>query len=128
MRWIYFVGAGAVASTITADVWFDIDYGLAADVSLIYIAILTAAFAALYGCRSRWWTNRIGKIYLAKSVILALVLIQAVVSVWWQDDYPGRHIIRFIIYSLGAVTYVPMLLSLWREQNRDRQRRKADGR
>lgn len=127
MRWIYFAGAGGVAATITADIWFDIDYRIAANVSLIYIAALTIGFAVLYGARSRWWTNRIGKIYLVKSLILALVLIQAAISVWWHMDYPGRDIIRFIIYSLGAVAYVPMLVSLWREQNRDRQRRKADG-
>lgn len=88
--------------------------------------MLAVLFAALYAGRSRWWTNRIGKIYLAKSLILALVLMQAVVSVWWQDDYPGRQVIRFIIYSLGAVTYVPMLWSLWREQQRDRRGRESD--
>lgn len=127
MRWIYLVGAAAVAATIISDYWFTIDYEIAANVSLIYIAVLTISFTVLYGWRSRWWTNRIGKVYLAKSIILALVLIQAAMSVWWQDDYPGRQIIRFVIYSLGAVAYVPMLVSLWREQNRDRQRRKADG-
>lgn len=127
MRWIYFAGAAGVAATLTADIWWDIDYRLAANISLVYIAVLTVSFAILYGCRSRWWTNRIGKIYLVKSLILALVLIQAAISVWWHMDYPGRDIIRFIIYSSGAVAYVPMLVSLWREQNRDRQRRKADG-
>lgn len=125
MRWIYLAGMVGVAATIISDIWVDMDYELAANVSLIYIAILTVAFAALYGCRSKWWTNRIGKVYLAKSVILALVLVQAVLSVWWQDDYPGRQVIRFVIYSLGAVVYVPMLVSLWREQQRDRKRRDA---
>lgn len=123
MRWIYVAGAAGVAATIVADIWVDVRYGLAANVALLCIGVLAVAFAALYGCRSRWWTNRIGKIYLAKSLILALVLVQAVVSVWWQDDYPGRQIIRFIIYSLGAVVYVPMLVSLWREQQRDRRGR-----
>lgn len=124
MRWIYFVGASGVAATIISDIWIDMDYEIAANVSLIYIAALAVAFAALYGCRSKWWTNRIGKVYLTKSLILALVLVQAVVSVWWSDDYPGRQVIRFVIYSLGAVVYVPMLVSLWREQTRDRKRRR----
>lgn len=123
MRWVYVAGAAGVAATILSDVWVDVHYGTAADVALLCIGVLAVAFAALYGCRSRWWTNRIGKVYLAKSLILALVLVQAVVSVWWQDDYPGRQIIRFIIYSLGAVVYVPMLASLWREQQRDRKGR-----
>lgn len=120
MRWIYAVGAAGVAATVISDIWIDVDYGLNADIALLCIGALAVAFAALYGGRSRWWTNRIGKVYLAKSLILALVLAQAVVSVWWQDDYPGRQIIRFVIYSLGAVAYVPMLVSLWREQQRDR--------
>ncbi|KLI05015.1 MULTISPECIES: putative phage holin [Mycolicibacterium] len=125
MRWIYVAGAAGVAATITSDIWFDVDYGLNANIALLCIAVLAVLFAVLYAGRSRWWTNRIGKIYLAKSLILALVLLQAVVSVWWQDDYPGRQIIRFIIYSLGAVTYVPMLWSLWREQQRDRRGQQA---
>ncbi|OMC50541.1 hypothetical protein A5742_01575 [Mycolicibacterium fortuitum] len=123
MRWIYVAGAASVAATILSDIWISVDYGINANIALLCIAGLAVTFAALYACRSRWWTNRIGKVYLAKSLILALVLVQAVVSVWWQDDYPGRQIIRFIIYSLGAVAYVPMLASLWREQQRDRKGR-----
>ena len=121
MRWLYLIGLAGIVGTLIADIWYEIDYSVAADVSLIYIAILSAAFAVRYAGWSRWWTNRIGKVYLAKSVILALVLVQAMVSVWWQSDYPGRQIIRFIIYSLGAVVYVPMLVTLWREQRRDRR-------
>ena len=121
MRWLYLIGLAGIVGTLIADIWYEIDYSVAADVSLIYIAILSAAFAVRYAGWSRWWTNRIGKVYLAKSVILALVLVQAMVSVWWQSDYPGRQIIRFIIYSMGAVVYVPMLVTLWREQRRDRR-------
>ncbi|WP_232006033.1 hypothetical protein [Mycobacterium sp. 852013-50091_SCH5140682] len=123
MRWLYFLGLAGIAGTIIADIWFDIDYGLAADLSLIYIAVLSLAFAFQYAGWSKWWTNRIGKVYLAKSVLIALVLVQAGVTIWWQDDYPGRQIIRFVIYSLGAVAYMPMLVTLIREQRRDRRRR-----
>ncbi|MCC9182549.1 putative phage holin [Mycolicibacterium mageritense] len=113
--------AGIIAILIS-DIWCEIDYQIAANLSLICIAVLSAAFAVQYAGWSKWWTNRIGKVYLVKSVILALVLAQAAASVWWQTDYPGRHIIRFIIYSLGAVTYAPMLVSLWREQRRGRRK------
>ena len=74
----------------------------------------------LYWARSRWWANRIGKIYLAKSIVLSLFLSQVVVATWWDTDYPGRQHIQFAIYTLGAVVYLPMICSLWREQNRDR--------
>lgn len=125
MRWVYVVGVAAVAATIASDIWFTIDYELAANVSLVYIAILGGAFAVLYAARSKWWTNRIGKVYLAASVILALVLAQASLSVWWHDDYTGRQMIRFVIYSLGALAYMPMIFTLWREQQRDRRNRRS---
>jgi hypothetical protein len=123
MRWLYLIGLAGIGGTIVSDIWIDPDYEWLANIALIYIAVLSGAFAVRYVAWSKWWTNRIGKVYLVKSVILALVLAQAVVSIWWQDDYPGRQIIRFIIYSLGAVAYVPMLVTLWNEQRRDRRRR-----
>lgn len=133
MRWLYGAGLSAIAATIVSDVWVDPNYEWLANVALIAVAALTTAFALLYATRSRWWVNRVGKVYLAKSLILALVLIQAVVSVWWQDDYPGRQVIRFAIYSAGAIAYVSMLIALRREQRRDRreqrnqQRRERNG-
>lgn len=123
MRWIYVAGAAAVAATLVAEVWCEIDYRIAASVSLIYIAALALVFAARYAGWSKWWSKRIGKVYLAASVILALVLTQAAIASWWNLDYPGRQVIRFVIYSLGAITYVPMLVSLRREQKRDRHAR-----
>lgn len=86
MRWLYLIGLAGIVGTLIADIWYEIDYSVAADVSLIYIAILSAAFAVRYAGWSKWWTNRIGKVYLAKSVILALVLVQTMVSVCWQRD------------------------------------------
>lgn len=122
MRWIYVAGAVGIAATLAADIWTDIDYRIAANVSLVYIAVLASVFAALYGWRSRWWSNRIGKIFLVQSVLLAIVVVQGSVSVWWPDGhYPGKDYLRFAIYSLGAVAYVPMLISLWREQQADRR-------
>lgn len=121
MRCVYTAAIAAIAAALLADIWFDIDYRIAANVSLIVVAVLVVAFAVLYWARSRWWTNRIGKIYLAKSVVLSLVLGQIVVATWWDADYPGRQHIRFAIYTLGAVVYLPMIVALWREQQRDRR-------
>lgn len=124
MRFGY--GAAVVAALVlalVADVWCDPDYRLAGSVALIAVAALTTVFTVLYVCRSRWWTNRIGTVYATKSVVLAVVLAQAVVAVWWQGgDYPWRWQIRFVVYTLGALVYVPMISTLWREQRRDRDR------
>lgn len=121
MMWIYLSGFLAVVVTLVADLWFDIDYRLAANVSLIYIAGLVTVFTILYWRRSRWRSNYVGKAFLVKGALLAAVLWQAVAAVWIDTDYPGRHVIRFVIYSLGAVAYLVMLIILAQEQKRDRE-------
>lgn len=124
MRWLYTIAVTMLAAALVVDVWFDPNYRLAANIALIAMTVLVAAFTLLYLARSRWWTNRIGKVYLAKSLMLALVLAQGSLAVWWAADFPGRERIRFGIYVLGAVAYVPMLVTLWREQRGDRKRRR----
>lgn len=106
--------------------WWNVNYQEAADWSLACIAAWSTMFAIRYTFWSKWWTNRIGKVYLAKSIILALVLIQAAVTVWWSGDYPGRDPVRFAIYALGSAALVSMLVTLWQEQRRDRKHRKEN--
>lgn len=121
MRWAYVGGIAMIAATIISDMWLSIDYRIAANVSLVFVAILTTVFALLYGFRSNWRANRIGRTLLAKSVVLPLVLWQIVLSVWWDANFPFRQQIRFIIYGLGAVAFATMVVSLVREQQRDRE-------
>ncbi|MBU8831490.1 putative phage holin [Mycolicibacterium goodii] len=123
MRWVYLVAVAGIAATLAAGFWYAVDYELAANVSLIYVAVLSTVFAFLYGFRSRWWINRIGKVYLVQSALFSLVLIQVVVATWWDSDYPFRQQIRFVIYSLGAVALMPMILTLRAEQARGRRER-----
>ena len=52
--------------------------------------------------------------------LFAVVLWQVVIAVWIGADYPYRQVLRFVIYSFGAIAYLPMLLVLWREQCADR--------
>ncbi|MHC9292054.1 putative phage holin [Mycobacterium sp. LTG2003] len=125
MRWAYGLAVACIVAFLLADVWFEIDYQFWADVSLLAVAVLVLIFTAQYLGRSRWWTNRIGKVYLTKSVVLSLVLVQIAVALWWDTDYPFRQHIRFAIYALCAVAYVPMIATLWREQQRDRRRRSS---
>lgn len=93
----------------------------AANVALLFLAVLVTLFTGIYLCRSPWWTNRVGRIYVAKSVVLSVVLIQITVASWFSTDYAGRQPIRLAIYVLGALVYVPMIWSLLREQRRDRK-------
>lgn len=123
MRWLYLAGFLAIAGTFIADIWLTIDYEFDANVSLIYLAVLVTAFTVLYGLRSNWRANRVGQVFLIKSVFLSLVLVQIVLSSWWDADYPLRQQIRFILYTAGAWTYASMVVALYREQNRDRRKR-----
>ena len=123
--WYGFCGL-IVGATFVADIWCDVDYRAAADWSLACIAVSSTLFAIRYAGWSKWWTNRIGKVYLAKSIILALVLIQAAVTVWSSGDYPGRDQVRFAIYALGSAALLSMLVTLWQEQRRDRKHRKEN--
>lgn len=122
MRWVYVTGLLIIVGVFVSDVWFAIDHRLGANLSLIFAAVFVTAFTLLYGLRSRPGSNRIGRVFLVKSVVLAAVLWQIVASQWWDDDYPLRQQIRYTIYTLGAIVYIPMLISLWREQQRDRAR------
>jgi hypothetical protein len=121
MMWLYALGAAAITATFLADLWLDIDYRVAANVSLFYMAALVTVFTVLYGWRSKWRANRVGKVFLAKGVAFSLVLWQGVAAVWVDDTYPYRHHLRFAIYSLGAVAYAAMVITLWVEQRTDRK-------
>lgn len=123
MRWVYLAGLLTIVGIFVSDVWFTIDYRLGANISLILAAVFVTVFTVLYGLRSLWRSNRIGKIFFTKSVVLAAVLWQIVAASWWDTEYPWRQQIRYVIYTLGAVVYIPMMVSLWREQQRDRRRR-----
>ncbi|EOM78085.1 hypothetical protein DW322_11355 [Rhodococcus rhodnii] len=96
------------------------------DVMLLLLAVAATVFALLYLCRSPFWRNRIGKIYGAKTGIMAFVLLQNTLAVWWSQEYPGRHVIRLIIYTLGFLAFIPMIVSLWRMQQEDRRRDETD--
>ncbi|OHU38189.1 hypothetical protein [Mycobacteroides chelonae] len=126
MRWVYATGLLIIVGVFVSDVWFSIDYRLGANLSLIFEAVFVTAFTLLYGLRSRPWKNRIGRVFFVKSVALVAVLWQIVLASWWDTEYPLRQQVRYIIYTLGAIVYIPMLISLWREQQRDRKQSRSE--
>lgn len=113
-------GAAVVAVLLVVDIWLHVDYQLAANIALLAVAVLVSTFTVLYSVRSPWWNHRLGRIYWAKCVVLSAVLLQITLAIWWDLEYPGRQYVRFAIYGLGAVVYIPMLVSLLREQKRGR--------
>ncbi len=124
--WVAGVAAVCVTAVFALDFRVQLDYELAANISLLFLAAFVTGFTVLYVSRSVWWRNEIGKIYLAKCVVLSLVLDQIAVVVWVEADYPFRQQIRFALYTTGAVVYLPMLFSLWTQQTADRRKAQTD--
>lgn len=121
LRWASSIAGLLVPAVVVSDIWLDIDYRVAANVCLAFAAALVTLFTGLYAFRSKWKTNRIGPVYLVKCIAMTLFLVQAAVAVWIDQDYPFRQQIRFAIYAYVAVVYVPMCITLWLEQQRDRR-------
>lgn len=121
MSWVYWGGALFIVLTFVADVWAGVDYRVAANIALLSLALFVSTFTSLYWWRSNWRINRVGRVFLIKGVAFSVVLWQAVLSVWWDADYPFHQQLRFLIYSLGAIAYAAMLVTLWTEQQRDRK-------
>lgn len=121
MKWRWFIELCVflIAGTLLADIWWldSDDYRVAANVSLVYVAVFTTVFTVRYAFWSTWWTSRVGPTYLALKIFMSMVLWQIVVATWWDTDFPGRQEIRFAIYSFGAVAVLAMINALVREQN-----------
>jgi hypothetical protein len=122
MKWAYLVGVIGIVATFIADIRYSVDYELAANISLVYFAIVTTVFVLLYGFRSRWQDNEVGKVFFVKAIVLPAVLWQISAAVWIDADYPYRQQIRFALYTLAPVAYVVMVIVLVRQQRRDRER------
>ena len=90
--------------------------------SLFALAVVVVAFTLLYLIRSSdgWRYNRVGRVYLVKSLVLSVVLVQISFSVLYQSDYWYRDTFRALIYPAGVVAYLWMMRSLWREQREKR--------
>jgi hypothetical protein len=123
MIWLYLIGTIAIVATFVADLWVHIDYRIAANVSLVYMALFVTVFTLLYAIRSNWRVNRIGKVFLAKGIAFSAVLWQIVIALWIDTEYPHRQELRFAIYSLGALAYLAMVVVLVIEQRNDRRER-----
>ncbi|QDM55842.1 hypothetical protein SEA_MAGICMAN_25 [Gordonia phage MagicMan] len=98
-----------------------------ADWALVVLAAITSVFTLCYFIWQPWWKERVSIIYLGKSVLLSLVLIQISASVWAGSDYPGRAWIRLTLYSGGALMMLALLVMLLVLQRRTRHERRAIG-
>lgn len=98
-----------------------------ADYALVALALDTTVFTLVYATWQPWWKERVSQIYLAKSVLLSLVLLQISASVFAGSDYPYRAWIRLTLYSGGAAMMLALLAMLLVLQHRTRRDRHAAG-
>ncbi|SCX06078.1 hypothetical protein [Mycolicibacterium fluoranthenivorans] len=120
MKWFIRVCVALIGAALLADIWWfePNTFRVAANVSLIAVAVFTTIFTVRYGFWSKWWTSRVGSAYLALKIFMSMLLWQIVLATWWDTDFPGRQEIRFAIYSLGAVSALAMIPKLVSEQRR----------
>lgn len=121
VRWFVSLGVAAIVATLIVDAVYPIDMRVAANVSLVGMALGTTVFVLGYGTRSNWRNSRIGPTYLAYKASMALVLWQIVIAVWVSDTWPGRHEVRYVFYSLGAIGTV-----VWAAVLREAQKRRIN--
>lgn len=88
----------------------------AGDILLLVAAGASWTFTLLYVIRSPWWTRHIGRMLVAFTLALSLVLTQNAVGTWWGDGYPYRGEIRDVLYAALAVTLTRLALALYRIQ------------
>ena len=121
MKQFIIAGTVLVCCALLSDIWWwdPDDFRVAANVSLIAVALFTTVFTVRYAFWSRWWTSRVGPAYLALKIFMSMLLWQIAVATWWDSDFPGRQELRFVIYTAGAVAALAMIPKLMYEQRRE---------
>ncbi|MGB0971621.1 MAG: putative phage holin, partial [Mycobacterium sp.] len=100
LTWAFTVGAVLIPAALAAEVWVDPDYQLLADVALALLAAVVTIFTIRYAFWSRWSDNPTGRAFLAKSVVLAMLLLHIVAERWIPVAYPLHEHVRFAVYAV----------------------------
>ncbi|MBM4495698.1 hypothetical protein GS426_05830 [Rhodococcus hoagii] len=85
----------------------------AANIALLVLAIMVAAFTLLYVIRSPWDATGRAASYAAKSIVLALVLAADLRLVMGVARLSRAATIRLVIYTLGAIVTRRYAGALW---------------
>jgi hypothetical protein len=88
---------------------------------LIVLTLAWWVFTLIYGFRSRWWSNEVGRVLFPEKLLMCLVLSQVSWSTWTESGYPGRDPVRIVLYGLGALSLMWMTVVLVSIQRRERK-------
>lgn len=94
---------------------------------LVALTVVWCTFTLIYAFRSKWWTNEVGRVLLPEKVLTCLVLIQVAASAMSNSLYPGRDVIRIVLYAGCAVSVLVLTVVLVRVQRRERRCRSERG-
>lgn len=88
---------------------------------LVLLTVVWCGFTLIYALRSKWWTNEVGRVILPEKVLTCLVLIQVAASAMSNSLYPGRDVIRIVLYAGCALSVLVLTVVLVRIQRRERR-------
>lgn len=100
---------------------------LAANGFLCFLSVVMDVYLLTYVVGSPWWSSTLGRIYALKTLLFALVLSQNAASALTDSDYPGRQILRLVLYAGSAVAMVALWAMLRRYQREWKTHRAAIG-
>lgn len=91
---------------------------------LVALTLAMVVFTIIYGLRSRWWSNEVGRVFFPEKVLMCFVLVQVSASAVTQSTYPYRDQARLLLYGLGFLSLVCMIVLLLKIQGREQFGRK----
>lgn len=98
---------------------------LIGDIGAMAAFLVLAGHATFYAAFSPWWRSATGRSLMTLIAVLAAVMTLTVSTLWLGVQWPGRDVLRAVIFwsvALAAgnllVTHVMQKVTSWREARR----------
>lgn len=95
---------------------FDTAMSNVAEIFLFTAAALSLVFVVLYQLLARWERSPFGVHTMISHIILFLILTMGVGASVFGDNFPGRQVMRVVIFLACVVVLVHQIYLLLREQ------------
>lgn len=107
----------AFIAAFFAALYFLVSPEFAGNLAVAIICTLSLGFVAVYAARSKWRATVAGRALLYSMASIGALTFQVLLSVWLGTEYPGRAVIRPILYIAVTLTLLHLLVTLIRVQN-----------
>ena len=79
---------------------------------LLILAIIPAiGFPIVYALTARWYGTQLGRSLMWMGVSIAAILSLALATSFLGPDFPGRQVVRLIVFSLVASSMWPLFIT-----------------